>query len=471
MNPATRTTFDRREAGFSFIELLAYIAIAALLILAAIPQFSAYREKALISNLRGDVHNASLAAEASLLASKRGASSSGGISLASTSAATVATDDASGLAAITAAVAATKTSDARSSLTVAERGAGEYRITGSNPATKVQAVYSSRTDGAFAAGLNMVDADGKVVGSDGSAGTEPVAEPEAPEESEPEPELPPAKEALTIASVRTGGQVRINLDKTGAQLGAKSVRVDTGTCADVDACHVSSIVPALTATYAFAGASGHIHGTDYFAVTSYVDDAGVETKSAPYAFRFYGHFIVTASDVDPISGTVLLTPNAGLSLESFDATSAEITIGGGTPETVTSFPYRTKQKLAAGTYNLGVTLKPSKSDAALSVQSLNAVTMPGNGPYVTNLTKPTSAGLVNLTITKSVASWAPKQAGSAKVYVEFLDGYRKSLSKTEVSVTATSATVTRPATAASVRLVVEANGATYESIQSALVKY
>lgn len=43
------------SAGFSFIELLAYMAIAALLILAAVPQFNAYRAKAQVSNMRSDV--------------------------------------------------------------------------------------------------------------------------------------------------------------------------------------------------------------------------------------------------------------------------------------------------------------------------------------------------------------------------------------------------------------------------------
>jgi len=44
----------RNNGGFSFIELLAYMAIAALLILAAIPQFTSYRTKAVLSTMQGD---------------------------------------------------------------------------------------------------------------------------------------------------------------------------------------------------------------------------------------------------------------------------------------------------------------------------------------------------------------------------------------------------------------------------------
>ncbi|BDZ52612.1 hypothetical protein GCM10025867_48530 (plasmid) [Frondihabitans sucicola] len=52
------------DSGFSFIELLAYMAIAALLILAAIPQFNQYREKAAISNLQSDARNVATTIEA-----------------------------------------------------------------------------------------------------------------------------------------------------------------------------------------------------------------------------------------------------------------------------------------------------------------------------------------------------------------------------------------------------------------------
>lgn len=46
-----------RDRGFSFIELLAYMAIAALLILAAVPQFENYRARAHDSNVRNDIRN------------------------------------------------------------------------------------------------------------------------------------------------------------------------------------------------------------------------------------------------------------------------------------------------------------------------------------------------------------------------------------------------------------------------------
>jgi Tfp pilus assembly protein PilE len=62
-----RTASDARkvkDGGFSFIELLAYMAIAALLILAAIPQFNQYRTKAVISNMQSDARNIATTIEA-----------------------------------------------------------------------------------------------------------------------------------------------------------------------------------------------------------------------------------------------------------------------------------------------------------------------------------------------------------------------------------------------------------------------
>ena len=58
---AARKTED---GGFSFIELLAYMAIAALLILAAIPQFNQYRQKAIVSNMQSDARNIAVSIEA-----------------------------------------------------------------------------------------------------------------------------------------------------------------------------------------------------------------------------------------------------------------------------------------------------------------------------------------------------------------------------------------------------------------------
>lgn len=46
-----------RDSGFSFVELLAYMAIAALLVLAAIPQFENYRARAADTLVQGDLRN------------------------------------------------------------------------------------------------------------------------------------------------------------------------------------------------------------------------------------------------------------------------------------------------------------------------------------------------------------------------------------------------------------------------------
>ncbi|BDZ52658.1 hypothetical protein GCM10025867_48990 (plasmid) [Frondihabitans sucicola] len=66
--PRLSTLRPIRDRGFSFIELLAYMAIAALLILAAIPQFNAYRDKAAVSNLQSDLRNAATDMEANVTA-------------------------------------------------------------------------------------------------------------------------------------------------------------------------------------------------------------------------------------------------------------------------------------------------------------------------------------------------------------------------------------------------------------------
>lgn len=58
-----RTNLRGVDAGFSFIELLAYMAIAALLILAAIPQFQNYRGAARDANTRDDVKSVAQAIE------------------------------------------------------------------------------------------------------------------------------------------------------------------------------------------------------------------------------------------------------------------------------------------------------------------------------------------------------------------------------------------------------------------------
>lgn len=169
-----RFTLGRLDRGFSFIELLAYMAIAALLILAAIPQFNQYRQKAVVSNLENDVHNASIAAESALIGVvAKHSDEDGGIHLA-------ATTNTAQLDAITTAVSKEKLSPTTSALTVAAIDADGYSITGTSTKTDVKAVYLSKLDSTrptFAVGTNLVNKDGNVVvqGATASATPAPTA--------------------------------------------------------------------------------------------------------------------------------------------------------------------------------------------------------------------------------------------------------------------------------------------------------
>jgi len=123
--------FRRDDRGFSFVELLAYIAIAALLILAALPQYSAYRERAALSVLQDDVRSAALAAEASNI--------DGGDSFETT----------------IRAVGAIRVSLEGTTMVTSDLGSGDYRIVGTSPRTSRVVTYVSRTDGPLHAGLHV----------------------------------------------------------------------------------------------------------------------------------------------------------------------------------------------------------------------------------------------------------------------------------------------------------------------------
>jgi type IV pilus assembly protein PilA len=57
------TKRKRRDAGFSLIEIMAGMAIIAILALAILPQFSKYFERAAVQNLSAEVSNAALTVE------------------------------------------------------------------------------------------------------------------------------------------------------------------------------------------------------------------------------------------------------------------------------------------------------------------------------------------------------------------------------------------------------------------------
>ena len=60
---ATTVPKKRRDAGFSLIEIMAGMAIIAILALAILPQFSKYFERAAVQNLSAEVSNAALTVE------------------------------------------------------------------------------------------------------------------------------------------------------------------------------------------------------------------------------------------------------------------------------------------------------------------------------------------------------------------------------------------------------------------------
>ncbi|BDZ52657.1 hypothetical protein GCM10025867_48980 (plasmid) [Frondihabitans sucicola] len=158
----TRMSLGRSDRGFSFIELLAYMAIAALLVLAAIPQFNQYRQKAVVSNLQNDVHNASLKAEAELIGqvSKR-TGDNGGIHLAAASGGL----DIADLQAAVNTVKPSSTTD--KPFIVSAVGVNGYSITAASTKTDITAVYESTMDTAhptYGVGINTVDKDGAVMG-------------------------------------------------------------------------------------------------------------------------------------------------------------------------------------------------------------------------------------------------------------------------------------------------------------------
>ncbi|BDZ52793.1 hypothetical protein GCM10025867_50340 (plasmid) [Frondihabitans sucicola] len=158
----TRRRLKLADLGFSFIELLAYIAIAALLILAAVPQFGQYREKARLSVLRDDTHNAALAAEAATIGVVSKHTHGTGPQLVAATIRTVSTSAI--IDAVTKAVASTKLSDKDTSMQVIDTGGGDYDILGTNTAIKYQVAYASAPDASrgYASGLNIIRPTGDV---------------------------------------------------------------------------------------------------------------------------------------------------------------------------------------------------------------------------------------------------------------------------------------------------------------------
>lgn len=62
-NPAAARRRGRGDKGFSLIEIMAGMAIIAILAMAVLPQFSKYFERAAIQNLSGEISNAALLVE------------------------------------------------------------------------------------------------------------------------------------------------------------------------------------------------------------------------------------------------------------------------------------------------------------------------------------------------------------------------------------------------------------------------
>jgi len=128
--PLTRPQSLSSDRGFSFIELLAYIVIAALLMMAAIPQFNNYRAKATIHTMLDDAHAVGLAVEA--------------------------LDDRTEPA-VGAALSAVPLSGANRASRFALTG-NEYQVAITNPAVDGEVVYSSYPTGSIKPGVNYLRA-------------------------------------------------------------------------------------------------------------------------------------------------------------------------------------------------------------------------------------------------------------------------------------------------------------------------
>ncbi|BDZ52791.1 hypothetical protein GCM10025867_50320 (plasmid) [Frondihabitans sucicola] len=255
------------DRGFSFIELLAYIVIAALLILAAIPQFGLYRDKAKLSVLRDDVHNAALAAEAATIGVvAKGHKADDGVHLVSAHIRTVAASAI--ITAVTSAVAGTKASDKATSFTVIDAGSGEYDIVGTNTAIDYSVAYASAPDASrgYYAGLNIIRPSGTVTPTNPTptATPTPTSTPSASSSATPTPSptatLDPAPTATPKPSASTpptvwtpikasayvnGGDAKLIIQLTGQTLATWGA-----TSATVKADGATTTVSAFPATLA-----------------------------------------------------------------------------------------------------------------------------------------------------------------------------------------------------------------------------
>ena len=330
---------SRPDSGFSFIEMLAYMVIAAMLLLAAIPQFDNYRDKARLSVLRDDTHNAAIAAEAATIGVIAAHSGGHGVHLAAKSIHLV--DSSAIIQAVTAAVTAMKVSDKATTMQVIDTGGGDYDILGTNTAIRYQVAYASAADPSrgYSVGLNIIRPDGTTTPTTPTPSATATATPATPSATPTPTATQKTWAAIDASALITGqaGQLNVSLNNQSPNTwGATTITVTAG------------------------GKSADVKTFPYT-----VDASNVAAgKSEPVVLT------VTASDGQVITQTITATRSSMPSIASWSISGTVMTV------TLTALPQdwggskTTLWGMAAGTTSAAATTATSGASGAFTGTTL-----------------------------------------------------------------------------------------------------